>query len=108
MIKNRHIQVFAAFIDKKNDILLPFDRANQLIDYYYSQLEKYSKYIFHCNTTEDAKSAVNCGKTASFLSIEGGEALNGRIENLYYFYTFAKYPSLYTASLYDKYHTTML
>ncbi len=86
MIKNRHIQVFATFIDKKNDILLPFDRANQLIDYYYSQLEKYSKYIFHCNTTKDAKSAVNCGKTASFLSIEGGEALKGRIENLYYFY----------------------
>ena len=86
MLKNRHIQVFAAFIDKKNDILLPFDRANQLIDYYYSLLEKYPKYISHCNTTEAAKSAVNCGKTASFLSIEGGEALNGKIKYLDYFY----------------------
>ena len=86
MQKNRHIQIFAAFIDKKNDMLLPFERANQLIDYYYLQLEKFQKYISHCNTTEEIKLAVKCRKTASFLSIEGGEALNGKIENLDYFY----------------------
>jgi len=86
MEKNRHIQIFAAFIDKKTDMRLPFERANQLIDYYYLQLEKYSEHILHCNTLEEIQSAVNDKKTAALLSIEGGEALNGRIENLDYFY----------------------
>ena len=47
MQNNPYIQVFAAFVDKKNDMLPPFERANQLIDYYYFQTDKYQDYISH-------------------------------------------------------------
>lgn len=86
MQKNRHIQVFAAFIDKKNDALPPFERANKLIDYYYLQIKKFGDKIVHCGTYDEINAATACGKVAALLSIEGGEALNGSLENLKHFY----------------------
>lgn len=86
MSKHKHIRVFAAYVDKKNDILLPFARCNQLIDYYYEQLQENRQHIMHCNSCADISYAVNSGRIAAILSIEGGEALEGKISNLKYFY----------------------
>ncbi|MBQ2932820.1 MAG: dipeptidase [Clostridia bacterium] len=86
MSKNQHIQFFASFIDAKNDSLSPFKRANQLINYYYKQIRKNSNLISHCNSVFDINTALAQNKTAALLSIEGGEALEGKLENLFYFF----------------------
>ncbi len=84
--KNQHIQTFAAFIDKENDILKPFLRCNQLIDKYFGEIEKNKMHIKHCNNAFEIKDALKSGKIASLLSVEGGEAIEGDIENLNYLY----------------------
>lgn len=81
-----YIQIFAAFIDKKSDTLPPFERCNQLIDRYICEIANAYNKISHCLSSDDIKSALVTGKIASLLSIEGGEALNGKTENLHYFY----------------------
>ncbi len=86
MKKHSHIQCFAAFIDRRTDKLLPFDRCNQLIDCYFSELHKNPEKILHCNSVQDISFAINSKKIAALLSIEGGEALSGKIENIHYFY----------------------
>ena len=86
MQKNRHIQVFAAFINKKEDKLSPFLRCNQLIDCYHRQIFENHDKIQHCSSIEDILSVIKQNKVAALLSIEGGEALMGNIENLLYFY----------------------
>ncbi len=86
MSKNQHIQFFASFVDAQNDTLPPFRRANQLIDYYYEQISKNSNLISHCESVFDIKTVLAQDKTAALLSIEGGEALEGKIENLVHFF----------------------
>ncbi len=86
MSANRHIQVFAAFIDKKEDKLSPFNRCKQLIDCYFSEINKNSETISHCLNTKDIENAINHKKNAALLSIEGGEAIEGNLKNLRYFY----------------------
>ncbi len=86
MRKNQHIQVFAAFVDRENDKKNPFKRADELLDYYFLEIEKNPDLISHCESLEDIKSAIHEKKTASILSIEGGEALMGDERNLDYFY----------------------
>jgi membrane dipeptidase len=83
---NHHIQVFAAFVDKVNDLKKPYLRANELIDFYHKQISEYSDFISHCNSFDDIKNTVARNKIASLLSIEGGEALDGKIKNIEHFY----------------------
>ncbi len=86
MLYDGYIQIFAAFIDKESDALPPFERCNQLIDRYIYEIARAYNKIAHCLDSEDIESALNKGKIASLLSIEGGEALNNNIYNLHYFY----------------------
>ncbi len=81
-----YIQIFAAFIDKENDNLPPFKRCNQLIDRYFYEIDKAQDRVCHCLNSEDISMALNKCRLAALLSIEGGEALEGKIENLNYFY----------------------
>ncbi len=83
--KLKYIQVFAAFVDEKNDNLPPFEMCNLLIDRYFDELRKNENFIEHCNNISDIEIALNNNKIASLLSIEGGEALDGKIENLEFF-----------------------
>ncbi len=80
------VQVFAAFVDKKNDVLPPKERCMQLINRYFAECEKNSDLIMHCNSVNEVYSAAAEHKIAGLLSIEGGEALAGSIENLKLFY----------------------
>jgi len=84
--KCKYIQFFAAFIDAKNCDTSPQRRCLQLIDNYYNQLKKNKEKIQHCNTYSDIYTAHTNNKTAAFLSIEGGEALEGSLENLKAYY----------------------
>ncbi len=81
-----YIQTFAAFVDCESDLLPPFERCEQLIDTYYNQIDKNKDAIMHCQNGSDIKTAFDSKRIASFLSIEGGEVIDGKIENLRYFF----------------------
>lgn len=88
-LKNRErnsVQIFAAFVDKENDVLPPKERCIQLITKYREECRQNSDLIEHCNSTADIYSTAAKKKVAGFLGIEGGEALEGKIENLRLFY----------------------
>ncbi len=88
-LKNRarsSVQVFAAFVDKENDVLPPKERCVQLITKYWEECKRNTDLIKHCNSSDDIYSAVAQKRIAGLLSIEGGEALEGKIENLGFFY----------------------
>lgn len=79
------IQTFAAFIDPEfygN----PRKRTLDIIDTFYSQINKYSKYISLCTKSNDIENALIEHKVAALLSIEGGEGLEGRPEAVGEFY----------------------
>ena len=81
-----YIQTFVAFIDRESDSLPPFERCRQLIDTYYNQIQKNKEKIMHCNNMNDIKTALDSKRVAAFLSIEGGEAIEGDVEKLKFFY----------------------
>ena len=88
-LKNRErscVQVFAAFVDKENDVLSPKERCIQLITKYREECMQNTDLIEHCNSIDDIYSAITNKKIAGLLSIEGGEVLDGKIENLALFY----------------------
>ncbi len=85
-IYDGYIQIFAAFIDNKSDALPPFHRCNQLIDKYFYEIDQTKGKILHCLNANDIKSALCESKISTLLSIEGGEALEGNLINLNYFY----------------------
>lgn len=82
-----YVQVFAAFIDRKNSVLSPYNRCNQLISTYIRQINNNKNFISHCNSYEDLRKTLKDGKISSLLAIEGGEALEGDIDNVAYFYS---------------------
>jgi len=77
-------QVFAAFVDKEElpPNVKPTGRALDLIETYHREIEQNSEHITHCTTTADIDNAFAHGKIAAMLSIEGGEALGGDLDNL--------------------------
>ncbi len=81
-----YVQVFAAFINKKTDKDAPFERCNKLIDCYFREINSNEDFICHCQSKNDVEKAIKQRKIAALLSIEGGEALAGKIENLYHFF----------------------
>ncbi len=64
----------------------PFQETSKAIDFYYNEINKNKDYISHSNTYLEFINTFNSRKTASILSLEGGEALEGNLDNLYYLY----------------------
>ncbi len=85
-LQSDYIQVFAAFINKKQDALPPFLRARQIINRYFEEIDSNNDLIEHCINVEQIKDTISMGKTVSLLSIEGGEAIEGSLEKLNEFY----------------------
>jgi len=81
-----YVQVFAAFIDRKENALPPFQRCNQLVERYFSEIKECSEVIRHCETYEEIKTNTRNGRIAALLGIEGGEAIEGSLEKLRFFY----------------------
>lgn len=80
-----YIQVFAAYIDKKNIKVSPMNECLSLIDKYHTELEKNKGLIQPIETLSDLEKAKN-GGLYSILSIEGGEALEGNASALRMYY----------------------
>ena len=75
-----YIQVFAAFVDKK--VKPPVQRAIELIDKYYEEIEKNRAIVMHCINTAEIENALAQNKIATLLSVEGGEVIEGSLASL--------------------------
>lgn len=81
--EHTYVQVFANYVNKyKFDD--PFGRANSLILNFKEQLKKTDTGLVADYTALEKNIAE--GKNSAILSIEGGEALGGKIENVKYYY----------------------
>ncbi len=87
ILKSRHphIQFFAVFIDHKY-FKNAKNRAIQAVNYFAEQIKNNKEYIIHCKNMIDIHNTINNFKIGAVLTIEGGEALNGDIFMLKYFY----------------------
>lgn len=77
-----YVQVFAAFVDRKSITASPLQRVMSLADTYFREVEQNCGQIAHCETRGDIENALKAGKCAALLGVEGGEALEGHLENL--------------------------
>ncbi len=81
-----YIQVFAAFVDQKNISCTPFEHCLSVLEYLRKQIMKNHNVISLITSKNDLHHVSKSGKLGGILSIEGGEALNGSLENLSLFY----------------------
>lgn len=81
-------QVFAAFVDKEElpPNVTPTQQTLDLINCYHREIKQNSEHITHCTTIADIDQAFTDNKIAAMLSIEGGEALGGDLDNLQKFH----------------------
>ena len=79
------VQVFVLWCADKY-VADAFNYTNMLIDFFESELAKYDDIIEIALTLEDMERNARNNKISAVLSIEGGEALMGDIENLEHFY----------------------
>lgn len=82
----KYAQVFAVWIPDEKRGNKAFEYFNGVYNNFLSELRKNSGYIELCKTGNDIESAFKNGRTAAILSVEGGAALAGKIENLEYLY----------------------
>lgn len=78
-------QVFANFIHMES-VDQPMKHCSEMLKYGKSQIEKNSDLIAIMRTYADYQALINDGKMAALLAIEEGGALEGKMENLDYFY----------------------
>lgn len=82
-------QVFALFIDQekiKNQNQSPIEYAYAMKETYKNQINKYNSDIIFANNYNDIIDNRNSNKISALLSVEGGEVLEGNINNLYKIY----------------------
>lgn len=84
--KNKHVQFFAAFIEPAYCQAYAMKRAVQILDRFYHEVNMYNYSIMLCCNYNDILNALEKGKAAALLSIEGGEALQGDLAALRVFY----------------------
>lgn len=80
-----YIQVFAAYIDKKNIRISPMEECLSLIEKYNAEIEKNKDLISIIKSKGDLTRAKD-GGCHSILAIEGGEALEGDLSALKMYY----------------------
>ena len=83
--ENSFLQVFAHWVDIQKDER-PFLRAKQMITRFLRELEENQDRIGLVLKGEDIDRNLAQGKACAMLSIEGGEALEGNLEHLSYFF----------------------
>lgn len=81
-----NVQFFAAFIDPVYGERRGIERALEIISFFYSQCDKYSNLISLTSRVDDIIANIQSGKLSAVLSIEGGEALGGKIYMLEIYY----------------------
>jgi len=79
------VQVFALYCSEEF-VETAFQQTNIMIDFFEQEVAKHSDMIEIALDLDDIERIAGEGKISAVLSIEGGEALMGNIENLYHFY----------------------
>ena len=79
------VQVFVLWCDDSY-VQTAFERTNLMIDFFEQEVDKHSDIIEIALDLHDIERIAREGKISAVLSIEGGEALMGNIENLDHFY----------------------
>lgn len=77
-----YIQCFAAFIAPEHTKNGPMARLSAIADYFASELVKNEKNLMLCSQKDDVKKAISNGKAAAILTVEGGEAIEGNLDNI--------------------------
>ncbi len=77
-----YIQCFAAFISPEYAKSGPMARLRAIWQNFQKELEKNKDRIMLCTQTGDVKQALSCQKACAILTLEGGEALEGDLENI--------------------------
>lgn len=80
------IQVFAAWTSDKLNGSERYDNFIEIYDNFMHELNVNSEAITLCRNSNDIKNAINSGKIAAILGIEGAGALCGNIANVKIFY----------------------
>lgn len=84
---NPYIQFLASFInEKKLNNSSAFSFANMMIDKYYLEYNKYYNELITILNYDDVEKVIAENKIGILLSIENGSALDGKLENVEYFY----------------------
>lgn len=79
-------QVFAAFVHPVGCRNTETRRALEIIDNLYLHCEQNSDRMSVCTNTAEIEKAIGENKLAALISVEGGEALQGRLSTLRMFY----------------------
>jgi len=79
------VQVFALYCYEEF-VSTAFAHTNHMIDFFEQEVAKHSDIIEIARDLDDIERIAGEGKISAVLSIEGGEALMGNVENLYHFY----------------------
>jgi len=77
-----YVQFFAAFISPEHARMGALRRTLDIIDKLYQEIDINKNDIMLCRNYMDITNAVNNGKIAAVLTIEGGEALEGSLPSL--------------------------
>jgi membrane dipeptidase len=79
-------QIFSVWIDDETRGEQASKRFLQVYDFFISQMEKYADRISFCKNKEEYEQARKQRKATAFLSIEGGQAFGGQLDNIERFY----------------------
>ena len=80
------VQVFAAFVKPAVYRNTELRRTLEIIDNIYLHCEQNSDRMAVCTNTAEIKKSIGKNKLAALISIEGGEALQGKLSTLRMFY----------------------
>ena len=76
------VQFFAVYLEEESKLTEPLKHTLGYIDYFYGQLALNCGEIGLVRSSKDIETNLESGRLSALLSIEGGEALEGELENL--------------------------
>lgn len=80
------LQIFACFVPPEKMGNAAFLQANTMIDTFKQQVAQNAGFIRLCRTKEEMNQVLQQGKIGGILALEGGSPLNGKLENVDYFF----------------------
>lgn len=82
---NYSVQNFALFVEQEKGVS-SFDKVKELLVLFQEEMEENKDLISQVTTTDEIEKNEKSGKLSALLTVEGGEACEGNIENLHYLY----------------------
>ena len=79
------VQCFAIWIPNNVRGIKALELFNNCLKKFNKEIEDNSKFMLKCTSNIDFQKVLQTGKNGAILTIEGGAALNGDVNNLYYF-----------------------